>query len=269
VEQALIEASGDRTRHGTFIQSGDVRLRVHAVGAGPVIVFLHGWALDLDMWQPQFADLARDHRVVAFDRRGFGMSSGVPDLVREVDDLRDIARTLGIQRMTLVGMSQAARVALQFAQSFPGYLASLILDGPPSMAVAVMEDVPMTHYRELVASEGLDAFRAQWQQHPLMRLHDSSRQPLLRRIVARYPGRDLKGTGDSAGPATDVAAIATRALVINGELDSPARLIAGDDLARRLPDATHVTVVGTGHLPNLDNPERYNALVRAFVRGNA
>ena len=37
---------------------------------------VHGWALDLDMWRPQFAALADRYRLIAFDRRGFGLSIG-------------------------------------------------------------------------------------------------------------------------------------------------------------------------------------------------
>ena len=190
-------------------------------------------------------------------------------------DLADIEQLLArfdIDSIAIVGMSQGARVALRWASYSPRATRCLILDGPPRDILAAGRpegEITLAAYRGLVREQGIEAFRTQWLQHPLMRLHDNSRQPLLRRIVARYPGRDLTGTGDAAGPAADVAAIATRALVINGEQDSPARLIAGDDLARRLPDASHVTVAGAGHLPNLDNPERYNALVRAFVRGNA
>jgi 3-oxoadipate enol-lactonase len=266
VGQALIDASGHRAGHETFIDSGDARLRVRALGAGPAIVFLHGWALDLDMWQPQLAELARDHKVVAFDRRGFGLSSGVPDLARDVDDVLTIAQALRIQRMTLVGMSQAARVALRFAHCSPRHLAGLILDGPPNLTAAVIEELPMARYRDLVASEGLDAFRAQWQEHPLMRLRDAGMQPLLRRIVARYPGRDLQHPDVAPSSEPDVAAVVIPTLVINGEEDSSTRLMVGEDLARRLPNARHVIVSGAGHLPNLDNPMSYNALVRAFVR---
>jgi 3-oxoadipate enol-lactonase len=269
VGQALIDAHGDRAGHETFIDCGDARLRVRETGAGPVILFLHGWALDLDMWQPQLAELARDHRVVAFDRRGFGLSSGVPDLAREVDDVLTIAQAVRIRRMTLVGMSQAVRVALRFAQRSPRHLAGLILDGPPNLTAAGREELPMARYRALVALEGLDAFRAQWQEHPLMRLRDAGMQPLLRRIVARYPGRDLQHPEIAPSPEPEVAAVVIPTLVINGEEDSSTRLIAGEDLARRLPNARHAIVSGAGHLPNLDNPTSYNALVREFARGVA
>ena len=51
------------------------RLRYRDEGAGPAVVFVHGWTLDLDMWEPQ-APLAAQLRLVRFDRRGFGLSSG-------------------------------------------------------------------------------------------------------------------------------------------------------------------------------------------------
>jgi pimeloyl-ACP methyl ester carboxylesterase len=172
--------------------------------------------------------------------------------------------------MTLVGMSQGARVALRFAHRHPQFLAGLILDGPPDLRVAATEELPMAYYRDLVASEGLEAFRAQWQQHPFMRLRNPITQPLLREIVARCPGRDLLDPGEAvATPEPDVAVIDTPVLVINGEHDSSARLMAADDLAQRLPHARHVIVSAAGHLPNLDNPTSYNSLVRAFVRAHA
>ena len=55
-----------------------MRLRVRTAGDGPAVLFLHGWALDLDMWRAQFEALASRYRLIAFDRRGFGLSSGTP-----------------------------------------------------------------------------------------------------------------------------------------------------------------------------------------------
>ena len=49
-------------------------------------MFVHGWTLDLDVWEPQ-ATLAAELRVVRYDRRGFGLSSGRPSLSKDVSDL--------------------------------------------------------------------------------------------------------------------------------------------------------------------------------------
>src|SRR5262245_9698830 len=91
------------------MQLPDVRLRYRDDGAGRVVVFVHGWTLDLDMWEPQMP-LSAEMRVVRYDRRGFGLSTGRPSLAADVDDLRALLYSLGIVSPLLVGMSQGARV---------------------------------------------------------------------------------------------------------------------------------------------------------------
>jgi 3-oxoadipate enol-lactonase len=261
---AAVVRSGDQ-----FIQLGDVRLRLRIDGVGPALLLLHGWALDGEMWRPQFAALAQRHQVVAIDRRGFGLSSGQPDLVREIDDVLALLDTLAIERAGILGMSQAARVALRCAQRFARRVSCLILDGPPHLTNPPRYELPIADYRELVQAEGIDAFRRHWLQHSFMQLHagKASMQSLLTEMVARYPGRDLQP--DAAMPPVfepDLWAVDVPTLVINGELDAAARLIAGSELARRLPHARQVIVHGAGHLPNLDQPAVYNELVLDFIR---
>src|SRR5262245_43528950 len=86
-----------------------VRLRSRDEGTGRAVVFIHGWTLDLDMWEPQLP-LASELRLVRYDRRGFGGSTGLPSLATDVDDLRALLHSLGIVSPLLVGMSQGARV---------------------------------------------------------------------------------------------------------------------------------------------------------------
>ena len=57
------------------LQLPGARLRYRDEGAGRAVVFVHGWTLDLDVWEPQ-PPLAAELRVVRYDRRGFGLSTG-------------------------------------------------------------------------------------------------------------------------------------------------------------------------------------------------
>jgi 3-oxoadipate enol-lactonase len=235
-------------------------------------LLVHGWALDLDMWQPQLTGLAHCCRMVAFDRRGFGLSSGEPDIGKDVDDVLAILESLAIRRTAIVGMSQGARVALRFAQRFAERVSCLILDGPPwPHSTQETDELPMQRYRELVAEQGLEAFREQWLHHPFTQLHNgnASTAALLREIVARYPAHDLRHP--EAQPIThelDVTGVDIPVLVINGVHDSAVRLAAGRELTLLLPNVRHSIVAGAGHLPNLDNPAVYNSLLCDFVLGH-
>jgi 3-oxoadipate enol-lactonase len=262
----------ERDQH---FRSGDASLRLRDQGRGPAVVFMHAWTLDLGAWQPQAAALAESFRVIRYDRRGFGLSEGTPGRAADVRDLGRLLDHLGLDAATLVGASQGARVALGFALEFPERVHALVLDGPPDeigeCGSAGDEDFSMAGYRRLVAERGVEAFRRAWQAHPLMRLHtgEPGAQELIARMLERYPARDLAGAAEALPPPAGAAALARfvkPVLVLNGELDTRLRRLAGEALARALPRAERVVVPGAGHLPNLDAPRAYNHAIHAFLQ---
>jgi pimeloyl-ACP methyl ester carboxylesterase len=254
-----------------FLEIRGARLRVRTAGRGPAVLLVHGWALDLDMWTPQFAALAGRYRLLAFDRRGFGLSSGTPGIEDDVADIDELLAKLSVDRLAIVGMSQGARVALRWAMANPARIASLVLDGPPRDLLAAGRphgEITLATYRELVRTQGIEAFRSKWLEHPLMQLHthDARTRALLREMVARYPGHDLQ-QDDPPGMARvgDLQRLDVPVLIINGEYDSDMRIGAAAELARALPDARLAVIPGAGHLSNLDNPAAYNKVLSEYV----
>jgi pimeloyl-ACP methyl ester carboxylesterase len=245
-----------------FIEVRGARLRVRTAGKGPAVLLIHGWALDVDMWTPQFATLANRYRLIAFDRRGFGLSSGRPGIELDVSDIEQLLAKLSLEQIAIVGMSQGARVALRWAMRSPHRTTCLVLDGPPGNG-----EITLAAYRELVRSKGVEAFRRQWLEHPLMRLHthDARAHALLREMVNRYPGYDLLADNtENLAAVGDLHQLDLPVLIINGEHDSDARIGAGTELARTLPDVRLAVIPAAGHLSNLDNPCAYNAVLGEF-----
>ncbi|MGH8315428.1 MAG: alpha/beta fold hydrolase, partial [Steroidobacterales bacterium] len=255
-----------------------VRLRFRDEGAGQPMAFIHGWTLDLDLWDPQCEEFRHSMRTVRHDRRGFGLSSGRPSLADDVDDLAALLDHLGIARTVLVGMSQGARVALAFALQFPRTVSCIVLDGPPSYTgdpeSGADEALPLAQYRELVRAGGLDTFRRAWREHPYMQLQSKSAESaeLLARMLDRYPGSDLLATPTISYRPLDaraLAALRVPVLIVNGQHDVKSRKHAGDQLARLLPRAERVLLPDAGHLANLDNPRAYNETIRRFLERQA
>jgi 3-oxoadipate enol-lactonase len=263
-----------RNRHDPFIEHEGVRLHYRVEGSGPPVLFIHGWALDADMWSPQFETLATRFRIIAFDRRGFGRSTGMPSISGDLRDVTHVLGTLKVERVSIVGMSQGARAALRWALAHPAAVSCLVLDGPPLEHAAEnppFEEPPMAAYRRLARSAGIDAVRQAWARHPLMQLRssDSPAHALLREMITRYPGRDLSDApADTPLLPEQPPAQCPRTLVINGEYDSPQRLAFGTAMARWLPGARHALIADSVHLPNLDNPAAYNAVIEGFLRAN-
>jgi pimeloyl-[acyl-carrier protein] methyl ester esterase len=253
-------------------------LRYRDQGRGPAVLLIHGWTLDLEMWEPQVAGLADSFRLIRFDRRGFGLSSGSASLTADVQDALSLCGELQLGRLACVGMSQGARVALHLCRIAPERISCVVLDGPPRALAEDMseegEEIPLGEYRSLIAHGDIDIFRSNWARHPLMQLETRCAQPraLLQRMTARYSGKDLLQEPPEPEDRWDPsirASLRTPALIVTGEHDIPSRVRAADTLSRSLPSAQRAIVGAARHLPNLDNSLAYNAVLRAFLERHA
>jgi pimeloyl-ACP methyl ester carboxylesterase len=175
----------------------------------------------------------------------------------------------------LVGMSQGARVVLEFAARHSSFVRGLVLDGAPPLLGGeggeAADDLPLESLHRLAEQEGLEAFRRAWSMHPLTQLQttDARMHTLLARILARYPGRDLLANVSPPREAIDrklLANVRVPVLVVNGARDTETRRRAGAQLRDALPSAEQVLVANAAHLPNLDAPREYNQLMTGFAR---
>lgn len=253
-------------------------LRYRDEGSGPAVLLIHGWTLDLDMWAAQVAELGGSFRLVRFDRRGFGLSSGRASLTADVQDALVLCDRLQLERLACLGMSQGARVALHLCRLAPERISCVILDGPPpglaDTDAGSGEGIPLAEYRSLIAAGDIETFRRRWAGHALMQLESRSAQAraLLERMTARYSGQDLLQDLPAAEDHWDgasTASLRTPALVITGAHDLRARVRAADALTDVLPNAQRARISAARHIPNLDNPPAYNAVLRAFLQRHA
>jgi pimeloyl-ACP methyl ester carboxylesterase len=253
-----------------FLVVDGTRLRYRDEGRGPAVLLAHGWTLDLEMWDLQVSALSATFRLIRLDRRGHGLSDGIPAPQRDSEDLKALCNHLGLNRVALIGMSQGARGALEFACAAPSRVGAVILDGPPALDSESDAEVPVQRYARLVRTHGIDAFRTEWARHALMQLRTQNPEvrTLLAAMIARYPGKDLEHPASGAeltAPRLPLESLTAPALVLSGEYDLPGRRQAARQLAARLPDAELAMISGAGHLPNLDNPDAYSSLCRGFL----
>ena len=87
-----------------------VNVLAHEVaGEGPGLLLVHAGVCDRRMWDGLFEDLARDHRVLRVDMRGFGETPEATEPHILGDDLHDALDAAGIDRATVVGNSFGGR----------------------------------------------------------------------------------------------------------------------------------------------------------------
>jgi 3-oxoadipate enol-lactonase len=253
-----------------FLVVNGTRLRYRDEGRGAAVLLVHGWTLDLEMWNPQVRALGGAFRLIRLDRRGHGRSGGVATPERDREDLEALCTHLRLGRVALLGMSQGVRSVLEFARTAPHRVAALLLDGAPALDAGPDPEVPLQRYAALARARGIEAFRAEWSEHPLMQLRtrNAESRTLLAAMIARYSGNDLNGAPaerERTAARQPLEALQIPTLVLSGECDSPDRRDAARQLAARLPHAELAVVPGAGHLPNLDSPDTYSSLCREFL----
>lgn len=127
------QAERDHPPAGRYMHIDGVRLHYLERGTGPVVALLHGNAFHgADMMASGLVEqLARDHRVIVFDRPGFGHSTRPRDRLwtpqAQAALLHRALVALGADRPVVVGHSYAALVALAMALDFPTSVAGLVL----------------------------------------------------------------------------------------------------------------------------------------------
>jgi pimeloyl-ACP methyl ester carboxylesterase len=226
---------------------------------------LHGWTLDHRSWLPQLP-LADDVRLVLPDRRGFGRSRAPADLAGE---WRDIDCLVDSDPFVLVGLSQGASVALDYARRRPERLKALVLIGAPLHGIVphreTEEAIPRALYADMVRNGQLQAMKANWAAHPLVRVSEAA-APLLAAILADYDGRDLKP--DSAPieiSVADISALPMPVLAIAGDRDTEWRRRVAAFIGATAPHGRFVSIDDAGHLCNLDNPARFNMILAQLL----
>ncbi|MFQ5381854.1 MAG: alpha/beta fold hydrolase, partial [Dehalococcoidia bacterium] len=99
----------------SLVHSGNVALKVEDRGSGELpFLFVHGWAADSTVWEPQMDDLSRSFRCVSVDLRGRGGSPVAHpcDVVTAAEDLAAVIRELALGPVIVVGQDIGGLAAL-------------------------------------------------------------------------------------------------------------------------------------------------------------
>lgn len=240
-------------------------------GERPTLVMLHGFALDSRMWKRQVEVLGQDFNVLTIDLPGFGPQARE---LGEVDGAAAVLRALDavrVERAHLLANSFGAAVATDFALQNPGRVRSITLMGP--LLLGRRTGIEAWSRCVALAAEGDRATAAEiWLDDPLFEgvRNDEELFEELRQIVLDYGGGHWTGKviakWSNPDPIPALKKLDVPALVVSGEMDIPSFIQMAEAYARALPRARREIVQAAGHLPNLEQPEHFNALVTEFLR---
>lgn len=263
---------------GARLALPDGPLHALQAGRGPDVVLIHGSDGVMHDWplSPLWAPLTARVRATAYDRPGHGYTP-VPageavTLDLNVRLLRQMLRALGLRRPVLLGHSYGASVALLYALRHPDEVGGLLLFSPtaypaprltnplanliqlPPLRFALLHWLLLPVGRVVVELEGGRAF------HPAP-IPDAWRRLMLH--LSRRASQVLALAQENRTIGAELAQLSKA----YGRLRMPVTVVAGDQdrltpahlharpLARALPGARLIRVLGAGHQLHWTHPE--------------
>jgi proline iminopeptidase len=289
---AGLPASGaaQEARQG-LVSLDDARLFYEVVGSGDPIIVVHGGpGLDHAYLRPGLDALATRHTLVYYDQRGTGRSSAeltpmainLDAFVQDIDALRQV---LGYDRVSVLGHSFGALIAIEYARRYPDETRALILMNPAE---------PGSRYRDQTAQRQRDRRRPEdgeelrvLRESEAFEARDPATLSQVYRIAFRQVLRDRAQINElsldlataTARNGQDVAAllgasmgevdwwdrlptIETPTLVIQGRYDAPPPEM-GQALAEAFPRGSY-EVLNTGHFPYVEDRQALLSAVSGF-----
>ena len=257
--------TGGGSRPATMIAVRDTHLYVQDVGAGPVLLFIHGMCGNAHVWEGQVQRLADRFRCITYDRRGHSRSprGQAPESVQaHAEDAAALIRALGV-RPIVVGSSGGARIGVELARQHADLLAAAVLSEPPIPSLA--PEIGATFLSEIAAvvkpavSAGgpraaVDAFFAAVCPGLWSALDQAGKEPY--RANAEMMLAEFAGPPYDLHPA-DLACVDVPTLILHGDLSHPMFPAVARVLAEAVSHARLRQIVGSGHVTYAERPDDF------------
>jgi 3-oxoadipate enol-lactonase len=239
------------------------------------IVFIHGFPLSHQMWNPQIETLQQKYRLIAYDIRGHGRSdAGDGQYLLEffVDDLIGLLDHLKIDRAVLCGLSMGGYIALRAVERNPQRCRALILCDTRSEADSNEAKLKRAAAIKTVKEKGVKAFADEFIK-PLFAPQTFSANPgiveSVRQMIQSNPPAGICGALLALAGRTDTTAslpkISVPTLILVGEHDGLTPPAAAEAIHARIPNSELRIIPNAGHLSNLENPQHFNRHLLEFL----
>lgn len=250
---------------------GDVRLhyRLDGPNDGPIVVFANSLGTDMRLWDPILPLLPDSLRILRFDKRGHGLST-CPDapysmgaLVSDTEKLLDL---LEIKDCVFVGLSIGGMIAQGLAVKRLDLMRAMVLSntaakiGTPEMWDARIADVESGGIEKLA-----DAVMERWFSDGFRATKELElwRNMLTRQEDHGYMGCSAAISGTDFYTTTAGLRLPTLGIAGSDDGSTPPDLVR--ETVDLIPGSTFHLIRKAGHLPCVEQPEEYAAVLTEFL----
>jgi len=275
------------------------KLYVGEAGSGPTVVFAHGFCLNASSWHYQLQDLSDEFRVVVYDMRGHG-GSDTPasddwSMVAHARDLEAVIAAVADGPVIVVGHSMGGMALIQYAGLFPDQIGTKVravalvdtaahdvMGGMvPSAARLLTPALRLLEQAATMAAarnpEAFDRVRKNQRNMVALLIKLMGFGPKAHRHQLAFMSQMLQAIpAEILVPivktlrAMDVTSaldnIDVPTLVVVGARDRLTPRAAARYLATAIDGAQLAVIPHSGHMPMLEHPEEFNAVLRRFLK---
>ena len=261
----------------TTVTIAGQELHVVDRGNGDPVVFLHAFPFNAAMWEYQYAALEAEHRVIGIDLPGFGSSPAPADpKAATMDAWADLVvgvfDELGLEQPTIVAASMGGYLSFAMARRHLDKLGALVLVATRAKSDDVDTWEKRTNQQQALAGGEDLATLAKGMVESLLSQASLDRPELVEYVLALMQHNlpegwiaaleAMKNRPDAMGA---LRGMPRKTLVVAGELDRITPLAESTLITRLVADGQLVVVKDSSHLPNLENPVEFNAVLTTFL----
>jgi len=252
-----------------------IRLHYDDQGSGQPIVFVHGHPFNHTMWQYQTSHFSKEYRLIMPDLRGYGQTEVTPGRVMLDEMALDIVHLLGslqIEQAIFCGLSMGGQILLDFYRLFPHKVKALIIASSDARG-----ETPESYRQRL--QKAATILEVGMKQHTDDTIHQyiapasmknapvyTHLYEMMTTTTAEGATAAHKGRGERRDHLPILPHIHVPTLIVVGEED----FFTPEPIARlmsdTIPGAQLAVIAGAGHLPNMEKPEEFNAVVYSFLK---
>ncbi len=262
-----------------FITSDGVDLYYQLDGDGPPLLMLSGIWSDTTTWNAQVRGFAEHYTCIRLDHRGIGQSekwAGEHSYELHARDAKELLDHLGLKGAAILGVCHGGMAAVTLAMTYPGYVGALCINATQLLRSERLTQTYIGWKRILETSDFETLYKAilptVMSEHWLDQNRD--RLPaLLETIEERIePAAALKMVDALVAYAakgfepSNIASVDVPALIMAGGEDMfiPPRVIRAE--SQYWPNATYHLFEQSGHFPQREMPDTYNAVVLDYLQ---
>jgi pimeloyl-ACP methyl ester carboxylesterase len=250
-------------------------------GDGHPLLLIHGGLGDLRMWDEQVPAFAERYRVIRYDTRGFGRSETDDVEFSNHADAAAVLDHVGADSAYVIGQSRGGMIALDLAVDRPDRVDALVsvaggVGGYEAELPAGVEAPPWDEMERIWEAKDWEALAELetkvwvdgWGQ-PADRVDSGLRQKVHGGILASMKAEKPEGKQQRLDPpaAERLGDLDIPTLVLIGQVDEPGAVLAEQHLASSVAGAQVVEFPGVAHMIHLEDSQRFNKLVLAFLAG--